>query len=152
MPAEPRTLEGRIAGIVRPVVEDLGFELVELTLRPENKGLALRLVIFTPVGVTLDDCAAVSREVGYLLEVEDPIPGRFRLEVSSPGLDRPLMTAADFRRYPGHLVRVVRADAPEPISGRIGEVGDDRVEILTAEGKAEVLYGLLLKAKLEIEF
>lgn len=143
-------LAARVADLVRPVVEDMGFELVETTFRRERPGWVLRLVIFSPAGVTLDDCVRVSREAGYLLEAEDPLPGAYHLEVSSPGLDRPLTCAADFRRYPGHPVRVVLADEPEPLVGRIGAVGDDAVEIETGEGVTRVEYGRLVKARLEI--
>ncbi len=148
-----RDLEGRIEAIVKPVVEDLGFELVETTFRRESNGWVLRLVIFSPAGVSLDDCARVSHEVGYLLEVEDPVPGRYSLEVSSPGLDRPLKTAADFRRYPGKPVRLILINEPEPVTGRIAGVDDDQVRIELDDGTViDVAYGELIKAKLVIEF
>ena len=150
---EQGDLAGRVADIVRPVVEDLGFELVETIFRRERQGWVLRLVIFSPDGVTLDDCVRVSREAGYLLEVEDPLPGSYNLEVSSPGLDRPLTCAADFRRYPGHPVRIILEGEPEPLVGRIGAAGDEAVEIeLDGGGAVEVAYGRLIKARLEIEF
>ncbi len=152
MAVEPGDIEGRIAALVRPVVDDFGFELVEIVFRRENHGWILRLVIFSPTGVTLDDCARVSREAGYLLEVEDLVPGRYRLEVSSPGLDRPLRNAADFRRYPGHAVRLVLIDAPEPVVGRIGEVDEQRVVIELDDRSMEVPYALIVKAHLVIEF
>lgn len=92
----------RVTEIIQPVLDDLGLELVELQLRSEGKkGLVLRIIIFKEGGVSLDDCAQVSREVGFLLEVEDPIGRSYVLEVSSPGLDRPLKTERDFERNKG---------------------------------------------------
>ena len=149
---EQTDLAARAAEIVRPAVEGLGFELVETTFRRERQGWVLRLVIFRPEGVGVEDCARVSREAGYLLEGDDPLPGSYHLEVSSPGLDRPLRSAADFRRYPGHLVRIVLADEPEPLVGRIGAADEEAVEIDTGGETARIAYAAMLKARLEIEF
>ncbi|HJS74773.1 MAG TPA: ribosome maturation factor RimP, partial [Vicinamibacteria bacterium] len=87
----------------------------DVEYRREPAGWTLRLFIDKPGGVTLDDCQRVSHEVGTVLEVEDPIPHRFRLEVSSPGLDRPLKSDSDFLEAVGKKVRVI---AREPISGQ----------------------------------
>lgn len=99
-------LVNRVRNQLEPVFDDLGFEFVDLEYKREPQGQILRIFIDKPGGVTLDDCVSVSREVGSLLEVEDPIPGTYRLEVSSPGLDRPLKKPADFERFAGQKVKV----------------------------------------------
>ena len=92
--------------LIGPVIDRLGYELVGLDYRPQaGKGL-LRVYIDAPAGVTLDDCERVSHQVSGLLDVEDPIQGAYILEVSSPGLDRPLFRPEDFSRFAGHRVRV----------------------------------------------
>ena len=92
-------------------VAALGFELIEAELSGGRQHRTLRVYIDGPQGVSVDDCAAVSRQLSALLDVEDPIPGSYTLEVSSPGLDRPLVTPADFRRFQGAMIRVRLASA-----------------------------------------
>ena len=93
--------------VAQRVAESSGLELVEVDLRGGGKARMLRIVIDKPAGVTHDDCASVSREVGTILDVEDAVPGSYTLEVSSPGLDRKLERAADFARFTGSLVKVM---------------------------------------------
>jgi len=108
-------IEAKVRELALATVDRSGYDLVDLEYRREPGGWTLRLFIDKDGGVTLDDCQKVSHEIGTLLEVEDPIPHRFNLEVSSPGLDRPLKTAADFRSSVGKLVR---ASLREPMEGR----------------------------------
>ncbi len=96
----------QIEMLVIPILDDFGFELVDLQFKPEGSQWALRIFIDKPGGVVLDDCAAVSREVGAILEIEDLIKSSYRLEVSSPGLDRPLKKPADFERFAGQKIRL----------------------------------------------
>jgi ribosome maturation factor RimP len=93
----------------------LGYELVELEFHPQGRGGLLRVYIDRDTGVTVDDCEIVSRQVSAVLDVEDPIPGHYTLEVSSPGLDRPLRTPKDFARFAGEQARI---DMELPIEGR----------------------------------
>jgi ribosome maturation factor RimP len=95
-----------IERLVTPILDDLGFELVDLQFKNEGSQWALRIFIDKPDGITLDDCVAVSREVGAILEVEDTIKTAYRLEVSSPGLDRPLKKAADYVRFAGQPIKL----------------------------------------------
>lgn len=95
-----------IESLLAPILADFGIELVELEYRREGRGMLLRLFIDKPGGVTLDDCSEVSREVSAILDVEDPIATAYRLEVSSPGLDRPLRKPADYARFAGQLVKI----------------------------------------------
>ena len=95
-----------IEALIMPILTDLGMELIDLELKREGRDWFLRLFIDKPGGVTLDDCVEVSRDVSAILEVEDPIESAYRLEVSSPGLDRPLKKAADFERFAGQQVKL----------------------------------------------
>jgi len=104
-----------IEALIMPILTDLGMELVDLELKREGRDWFLRLFIDKPGGVTLDDCVEVSREVSAILEVEDPIESAYRLEVSSPGLDRPLKKAADFERFAGSEASV---KLRRPLEGR----------------------------------
>lgn len=96
----------QIEALLLPILDDLGFELVDLLLQQDGRQLALRIFIDKPAGINLDDCATVSREVGAVLEIDDPIRSSYRLEISSPGLDRPLKRPADFERFAGRKVKL----------------------------------------------
>lgn len=95
---------------LEPMVENLGFELAEISAPVVGGRHILRLFIFSPDGVKLDDCAHVSRQVSDLLDTEDIIEKRFNLEVSSLGLDRPLITPRDFDRRIGEMIKVTYED------------------------------------------
>lgn len=101
-----RELISSIWAMVEPVLEPEGIELVELELKPERGKWVLRLYIDLPHGVTLDDCELVSRQVGALLDMKDPIAHSYHLEVSSPGINRALRKKKDFDLFAGSLVRV----------------------------------------------
>src|SRR5690348_9661657 len=96
----------RLLGLLEPAVEALGFELVELEFHGQGGGSLLRLYIDKAAGVTVDDCEQVSRQVSAVLDVEDPLPGAYTLEVSSPGLDRPLRKQADYARFAGRQAKL----------------------------------------------
>lgn len=101
--------------IAERVAKDAGLELVDVEFRGGGKSRMLRLYIDKPGGVTHEDCAIVSREAGTILDVEDAIPGgQYLLEVSSPGLDRKLVKAADYERFTGSKVKLVTR---EPVEG-----------------------------------
>jgi ribosome maturation factor RimP len=110
----------------------LGFELVDAELSGGRQHRTLRVYIDSPHGVTVDDCAAVSRQLSAILDVEDPFPGSYTLEVSSPGLDRPLVTPADFRRFQGEVVKVRllnALDGRRNFTGRLVETTGESVVI-----------------------
>ncbi len=92
--------------LLEPVVESLGYELTDLEVKVGGRDGVLRLFIDKPGGVGLDDCETVSRQVSVRLDVEDPLPGHYVLEVSSPGLDRRLTKYEHFQRFTGQTVRV----------------------------------------------
>jgi ribosome maturation factor RimP len=97
---------GRVTELAAPLAASLNLELVEVEYRQEGRQMVLRLFIDREGGVTLDDCASVSRELAEILDVEDFIQGLYNLEVSSPGINRPLKKAADYERFTGRLVKI----------------------------------------------
>jgi ribosome maturation factor RimP len=101
-----RTNELRLQRLLEPVVESMGYELVATELAGQGGNAVLRAFIDAPGGITLDDCAIVSRQVSAVLDVEDPISEHYTLEVSSPGIERPLVSAEHFRRVIGEQVKV----------------------------------------------
>ena len=102
-------------GLLEPTVERLGYELVDLEVRLGSGNGLVRVFIDKPEGVDLDDCEKVSLAVSALLDVEDPVPGNYNLEVSSPGLDRKLTKPEHFQRFAGEIVKV---QMRFPIEGR----------------------------------
>lgn len=102
--------ETRIAAILAPVAADLGFDLVRVKILPDN-GCTLQIMAETPEGrFTISDCEKLSREINPVLDVEEPIDRAYHLEVSSPGVDRPLVRPRDFARYQGHEAKVELRD------------------------------------------
>ena len=118
--AEPRLITeqgvgARIAAIAAPVLEGLGYRLVRVRISG-MAGCTVQIMAERPDGtMTIEDCEAVSRALSPVLDVEDPIDRAYRLEISSPGIDRPLVRRSDFARYAGHVVKVEMA---MPIAGR----------------------------------
>ena len=104
-----------LAKLLEPTVERLGYELADLEVRLGGKGGLIRVFIDKPEGIDLDDCETVSRAVSALLDVEDPVPGNYNLEGSSPGLDRKLTKVEHFQRFEGETVKV---QMRFPIEGR----------------------------------
>jgi ribosome maturation factor RimP len=101
------TLKDTLLALLTPEIEDLGYELVELDAPAPGGSGTLRIYIDGEDGIGLEDCERVSHRVSGVLDVEDPIHGHYVLEVSSPGLDRPLRTEEHFRRQLGHQVKLV---------------------------------------------
>ena len=147
-------LTDRIATLVRPVCEELGFELVAVQFRREPHGQVLRVIIFHQDGISVDDCVKISREVSYLLDVEDLIDTPYNLEVSSPGLDWPLTTEQDFRRYLGEKITVSWnvPDGTAKETGIIKECSEGVVVLNTEEGERKIPLEQINKARLVIEF
>lgn len=101
--------------LLEPTIERLGYELIDLEVRLGGKSGIVRIFIDSPEGIGLDDCEKVSLAVSALLDVEDPLPGQYNLEVSSPGLDRKLTKVEHFQRFEGETVKV---SMRFPIAGR----------------------------------
>ncbi|MFC3704922.1 ribosome maturation factor RimP [Devosia honganensis] len=125
-------LEARIARIVEPVANDLGFALVRVKVTPEN-GCTLQIMAEDRQGrFTIADCEALSKDLSPVLDVEDPIDREYHLEVSSPGIDRPLVRRRDFERFIGHEAKVELADminGRKRFRGLIAATGEESVTI-----------------------
>ena len=151
----PREIVERVRAIADPILISEGMELVEVEYRREARGWVLRLTIDKEGGVTLDDCGRISQAVGRVLDVEDLISAPYVLEVSSPGLTRPLRTEKDFLRQRHRLIKVRTVD---PINnrlqfkGRLLRVLNRQIELETEEGIVAIPLSKVAKANLEIEF
>lgn len=144
-----------VFALAEPIAADFGLELVEVQFRREATGWVLRVIIDSEAGVSVDDCANVSREVSRILEVEDPIEQSYNLEVSSPGLDRPLKTERDFVRSRGRKVKIITRDPAggrNEFTGVIEDFADNTVFLDTAEGAEQIPLARIAKAKLLIDF
>ncbi len=122
-----------IREIAERVAADSGLEVVEVELRGGGKARMLRITIDKPEGVTHEDCANLSREVGTILDVEDAVPGAgYTLEVSSPGLDRKLLKPYDYQRFTGSLVRLTTREAldgQKSFEGKLEGLNDGRITL-----------------------
>jgi len=149
---EQREIVERVEELLGPILEEEGLELVGVEFRRERSGWVLRVYIDKKGGVTLGDCVKVSRELGELLDVEDFIPYSYHLEVSSPGINRPLRKREDFERFRGEWAKV---RVSEPIDGRrnfrgrfIGCEGEEL--LLSVEGKVlGISLSNIVKANLD---
>ncbi len=144
----------KIVNILAPIVDEERLELVEVEFKPANKRWLLRIYIDKEGGVTIDDCAYVSRELSRQLDVEDIIADPYTLEVSSPGLTRPLKKSADFARNKGKMCRIITREAIEgrnEFMGEIGEITLDKVDIREKIGILTIPIYVIKKAHLEFE-
>ena len=118
--------------LLEPVVTGMGYELVEIEYNPSSRHGLLKLYIDHEDGIQLDDCSVVSNQVSALLDVEDPIQGHYNLEVSSPGMDRPLRGIRDFERFTGEIVKIrtgMAIDGRRNFKGRLLGIDGDDVSI-----------------------
>jgi ribosome maturation factor RimP len=139
--------------LLAPSVEGMGYELVGLEFDGHQR--VLRVFIDRPEGITLDDCSAVSYQISGILDVEDPIPGRYQLEISSPGMDRPLYLLAHYERFKGEMVKLQLSrmlDGRRRFKGRIDGVEDDWVLLSDDEAHYSIPFELIEKARLVPEF
>ena len=153
---DTRRIIQRIQEILIPVLDELGLELVETTLRVEGGRWILRVTIDREEGVQVHHCTSVSRELGVHLDVEDLIPVKYYLEVSSPGLDRPLRDESDFRRFAGRLVKIKTSrsiSGRKKISGTIEGIEDGVVSVITEDDiRLEVPVEDISSARLDYKF
>ena len=143
----------RLTRLVEPVVVGMGYELVGVEFDAHQR--TLRVYLDSETGVQVGDCSAVSHQLSGLLDVEDPIPGNYHLEVSSPGLDRPLFTPGHFDRFKGSLVRIqlVRPlDGRRRFKARLLGLEGDKVKLLDGETQFDVPFESIDRARLVPEF
>jgi ribosome maturation factor RimP len=123
---------------IEPLVEEEGLDIVEFKFSRTGSSSVLRIFVDKPGGVTVDRCASLSRKLGDFLDMEDLIAGRYTLEVSSPGLDRPLVSGEDFKRKIGEKVKVFlkeKLDGKTEWEGRIKDI--QNLNLLLAESSGE---------------
>ncbi len=134
------------------VVERYGLEVFDLTFRRESRGWVLRLTIDNPVGyISIKDCELVSRDLERWLDAEDLIEHSYTLEVSSPGLDRPLRNIKDFERFVGKLAKIVMEDGTT-IVGRILSVEGGSIKVKDGKKEKVIQYDSIRRANLKPEF
>jgi ribosome maturation factor RimP len=145
----------RVRALAEPILADEGLELVDVEFRREAQGWVLRLYMDRAGGVTLDDCQKVSEQLGDHLDVEDLIDYPYSLEVSSPGLDRPLTRDDDFRRFAGKAVQFTTREAVEGLRnfrGCLAGLADGAVLLDLAGGRRVAIpRGLIARARLRPE-
>ena len=141
--------------LLEPVVAGMGYELVEIEFNPSVRHGVLRLYIDHDDGIQLDDCSDVSNQVSALLDGEDPIPGHYKLEVSSPGMDRPLRGIKDYERFTGEVVKIRTGMAIEGrrnFKGRLCGVEGDEINIECDGQQFYLPLASIEKARLVPEF
>jgi len=153
----------RVRALATRVASSYGLDIFDVELKREGGQQVLRVIVDRPgpaatpeESVSIDDCARVAEDLGTLLDVEDVIPGGYTFEVSSPGLDRPLRTAEDYRRFAGRWAKIVTSqpvDRQTAFSGRVKGIEGDDV-LFESEGKKlmKLPLRLISRARLEVEF
>jgi len=147
-----------VAAIAARVAAGSGLELVDVELKRQRQGSLVCVYLDRPGGVGLADLQSASREISTILDAEDPIEGRYTLEVSSPGLDRPLRSEADFRRVAGRLVRVsLRESEDEPkrrhVTGRVVAVDAGVLRLESpAGGEESIPLDRVERARVQVKF
>ena len=160
--SETSTVE-RIRAIAERVARSRELDVWDVQVRREASGQIIRVFIDRPgpasmpeESVGIGDCEEVSREISTILDVEDPLPQAYTLEVSSPGLDRPLRSLSDYQRFAGRLAKIVVAQAVDnqkAFEGRLKGIEDEVVLLEAAKGRVHRLpYGLITRGRLEVEF
>jgi ribosome maturation factor RimP len=150
-----------IAGRLREIAEEVAtrreIELVHIEIAGTKRDSVVRIYIDKPEGVTLDDCSLFSRDVEEVMDLEDVIPSRYVLEVSSPGIERELYSLDDFRRFAGKLAKVktnVEIDGQRTFVGTITSIEDDTITLTLddrTKGEISFSYGDVAKANLKID-
>jgi ribosome maturation factor RimP len=157
------TVVGKVREIAARVAADRGLEIFDIQFRREAPGMVLRIQIDRPGpaataedSVSVEDCAAISRELSAILDVDDVVPAAYTLEVSSPGLDRPLRRADDYRRFAGRLAKIVmreKVDGQGFFRGKLAGVDGTDVLIEADDRKTHrVPLTAIARAHLEVEF
>jgi ribosome maturation factor RimP len=150
---------GRIEQVVRPILWSLGLDLVEISISGQGPRTIVRVFIDKPGGVTLDDCEEAHRSVNPALDVADPFPHAYIVEVSSPGLDRPLRRPEDFRRMQGKRISLKLREPHRDqwrVTGEIVGVEENAVTLALEEKKIMEMvrfeFGRIVTARLDVGF
>src|SRR5262245_10198829 len=159
----PADVVERVRELAARVAGSYGLDIFDVQYRREASGMVLRVLLDRPgpaatatESVSVDDCASVSRDLSAMLDVDDVVPGAYTLEVSSPGLDRPLRGADDFRRFVGRRAKIVMREAVDGqrfFRGTLGGVDGTDVLIDSEDGRRHrVPVAIVTRANLEVEF
>jgi ribosome maturation factor RimP len=146
-------IKQRVLHLAMQIADEQGVEIFDIALSGKRKFL-LRVIVDKEGGVTLDDCERFSKSLGAVLDIEDPFPGSYTLEVSSPGLDRPLKSINDFKKNKGKLARIITGEEIENQTffiGRILEISNDSVKLLVNKREIDIPFEKISKARLEVE-
>ena len=157
---------GRVQAIAGRVAASYGLEIFEVQFRREASGMVLRIRLDRPGSrataedsVTVDECAKVSRDLSAIFDVDDVVPTAYTLEVSSPGLDRPLRQAEDYQRFAGRRAKLVmreKIDGQGYFKGQLGGIEDGPVKVVVIEGEDgqthRVPLDVITRANLEVDF
>ena len=148
-------VNGRIRDVAKEITEKGGLEFVRSEIAGTKRNPLVRIFIDKENGLTVEDCAEVSREIDARLEAEDLIPTKYVLEVSSPGLERELLTVEDFRRFMGKLAKVRTTNettGSKTIVGRIKEVSGENITLeVRGDGEVNFPFSAVSKANLKID-
>ena len=143
--------EAKILEMLSPSIEDMGYELIDVEYNAAPKTGTLRLYIDRTEGIDIEDCEAVSRQASALLDVEDPISGMYHLEVSSPGLDRVLRTAAHYAAFVGNEVNVrLRrpVDGRRKVRGVLSAARDEEIDVTVDDAIVTIALAQVEKTRL----
>lgn len=145
----------RIRAIIQAQVEEDGYELLHVEMRSEGGAPILRIYIDRPEGINIEDCVRISRKTAVLLDVEDPVKGKYTLEVSSPGIERPLFTEKDYIRFQGREIRLATHNKIEnrrKFQGLIESLEDGILELLCDGQVIKINFNEIKKANLVYDF
>jgi ribosome maturation factor RimP len=147
----------KITALIQPSIEDLGYELVGTEYIASGKHSILRVFIDTDNGIMLEDCEQVSHQLSAIFDVEDPITNPYNLEVSSPGVERPLFNIKHYQRFLGHDIKLRTArsiNGQRKFKGSIGSVSEaqNNIELITHLGAVTLDIDLIEKAHLVVDF
>lgn len=150
-----KSIEELVSGWVEEIIENQELELVDVEYKKEQQGWVLRVFLDKPDGINIEDCQKVSLLLDNRLDEEDPIPGAYSLEVSSPGLERPLTKAQDYERFAGRLVQIRTYSGlhgRKRFEGVLQGLQDDQVLLEFGGETINIPLQLIAKANLALEF
>jgi ribosome maturation factor RimP len=148
-----KSVESRINELVAGDIAASGYELVRVLIKGNGKYATLQIMAERKdsVGMTVEDCVLISKSVSAMLEADKELADRFDLEVSSPGIDRPLMKLQDYTRFQGHIAKIelgTPVGGQKKFQGKIARVSDDAIEFGTEKGAVNVPFEAIAKAQL----
>ncbi|KGP64354.1 ribosome maturation protein RimP [Legionella norrlandica] len=146
-------IKDELVQLLEPIINSMGYELWGCEYLSQGKHSLLRIYIDKPDGIGIDDCQEVSKHVSSLLDVEDPIPGHYSLEISSPGIPRPLFSIWQYQRYIGHEIQVKTfkpVSGKRKLSGTIVSASENAVVLDINNEHQEILLSNIVKANLTV--